>query len=208
LNADKDAGDKVGMLRKIRVGLWALVVLAALAAIAAFVIPREWRTPLQSTTASMPDFTLTGADGKPFSSSRFDGRPAAIFFGFTRCGDVCPTTLSRLVTLRRQAGGERAFEILFITIDPVNDGPAEVGQYASLFGSPIIGLTGSADEIARVKRAFGVFAESNPHATGHGDTMLHSEAVQLFDRNGRRAGTIRASDSTAAAQAKLLALAL
>ena len=83
----------------------------------------------------------------------------AIYFGFTRCGDVCPTTLGRLVKLRGEAGGEGTLNIVFVTIDPANDGPKEVGQYAGLFNSPIIGLTGSAAQIDQVKKQYGIFAQ-------------------------------------------------
>ena len=78
-------------------------------------------------------FTLIGADGKPFSSETLKGKPYVVFFGFTRCGDLCPTTLARLVKLRRQAANGDTLRIVFITIDPANDGAKEVGQYATLF---------------------------------------------------------------------------
>ena len=161
----------------------------------------------QATSAALGGpFTLVGADGKPFSSDRLAGRPHAMFFGFTRCGDVCPTTLGRLVALRQQSGGEKAFDILFVTIDPTNDGPKEVGQYATLFNSPIIGLTGSPAQIQQVKRQYGIFAEPNAHSTGPGDMMTHTSSVLLFDRNGRLAGVISASDSDEAALGKLKAI--
>lgn len=147
-------------------------------------------------------FTLTGGDGKPFSSQALAGKPYAIFFGFTRCGDVCPTTLARLTKLRRAAANDQAMHVVFITIDPANDGPREVGQYAGLFGAPIIGLTGTQAEIDQVKKQYGIHAEPTPHA-GKGQEMMHTGSVLLFDRAGQFAGTISATESDADAVAKL-----
>src|SRR5689334_17661040 len=134
-------------------------------------------------------FTLVGSDGKPFSSAKLSAKPYAIYFGFTRCADVCPTTLSRLVKLRKESGGEKAFNIVFVTIDPAHDGPKEVGQYAGLFNSPIIGLTGSQAQIDQVKKQFGIFAEPSPHPMA-GKEMMHTATVLLFDANDKFTGTI------------------
>ena len=193
-------------LRRVRTILWVLVAAAAVLAAAAFFLQQS-RSGSDSRQASVGGpFTLTAGDGKPFSSSRLADKPYAIFFGFTRCGDVCPTTLGRLVKLRREAGGDDTFNIVFVTIDPENDGPKEVGQYAELFGSPIIGLTGSKAAIAQVKRQYGIYAEPNPQATGHGDMMSHTSSVLLFDRDGELAATIAGSEADSSALQKLRAL--
>ena len=188
-------------LRQIRLLLWALVALALLGA-AALLLPRRANQPDQGTSATTSKFggpfTLTGGDGKPFSSSQLQGKPYAIYFGFTRCGDVCPTTLSRLVKLRQQAGGPDRLNILFVTIDPAHDGPKEVGQYAGLFNSPIIGLTGTQAQIDAVKKRYGIFAEPMPDATP-GHEMEHTATVLLFDRSGKLAGTITPDESDASA---------
>ena len=133
-----------------------------------------------------------------FASSRLAGKPYAIYFGFTRCGDVCPTTLQRLVKLRREAASDDALNIVFVTIDPKNDGPREVGQYARLFGAPIIGLTGSPAQIAQVKKQYGIYAEPMPHAA-MGQSFAHTSTVLLFDRSGKFAGTITADEPNASA---------
>ena len=147
-------------------------------------------------------FTLTGADGRSFSSTRLAGKPYAIFFGFTHCPDVCPTTLARLVRLRAQLGGDRPFEILFMTVDPERDGPAEVGKYAELFGSPVVGLTGSPAQIEQVKKQFGIFSRKVPDAAG-GYSVDHTSAVLLFDRTGGFVATISTEEPDSAALAKL-----
>jgi protein SCO1/2 len=183
----------------LRLVLWALVGIAIIAAAASFLIPKK--APVPQATVGAP-FTLVGSDGKPFSSAMLSGKPYAIYFGFTRCGDVCPTTLARLVKLRREAGVENTFNIVFVTIDPAHDGPAEVGQYAGLFNSPIIGLTGSRAQIDHVKRQYGIFAQPSPHPMA-GKEMEHSAVVLLFDRSGKYDGTLSATDPDAAAIAQI-----
>jgi protein SCO1 len=189
-------------LKQVRILLWLLVAMA-LAGTAAL-----WffhTAPVQKTEAKSSfggPFTLVGADGRPFPSSRLSGKPYTIYFGFTRCGDVCPTTLQRLVKLRRAAGGDDAFNIVFITIDPKNDGPKEVGQYAGLFNAPIIGLTGSPAQIAQVKKQYGIYAEPVPHAA-MGQSIAHTATVLLFDRGGKFSGTISADQPDGAAVATL-----
>jgi protein SCO1 len=146
-------------------------------------------------------FTLVEGKGQPFASSKLAGKPYAIFFGFTHCPDVCPTTLARLVKLRRQLSDEQAFQIVFVTVDPERDGPAEVGAYADLFGAPVIGLTGSPAQIATVKKQFGIFSEK----VGGGDdyTVDHTATVLLFDRDGQFHSTIAPDEGDPAALAKL-----
>jgi protein SCO1/2 len=192
----------------VRLLLWVLVALAAVGAAALVLMPRgpAERTLPATTAASFGGpFTLTGGDGRPFSSQALAGKPYAIYFGFTRCGDVCPVTLGRLVKLRRQAANDQAMHILFVTIDPAHDGPKEVGQYAGLFNAPIIGLTGTQAQIDQVKKQYGIFAQPSAHPMA-GKEMEHSSAVLLFDRAGKPAGTISPSDSDADALAKLKAL--
>lgn len=198
-------------LKQIRILLWVLVALAVVGTAALVLLPRvAVGTRPAADTAARPTlggpFTLVGGDGKPFSSAALAGKPYAIYFGFTRCGDVCPTTLARLTRLRNQAGGDDAFNIVFVTIDPANDGPKEVGQYATLFNAPIIGLTGSPAQIDRVKKQYGIFAQPSPHPVA-GMEMEHTATVLLFDRDGQLAGTIATDETDGAALAKLKRLA-
>src|SRR5262245_8995966 len=141
-------------LARLRIALWVVVGLVAIGGILLALLPRSPNLPSASETPLTNiggRFTLTGGDGKPFSSEQLHGWPAAIFFGFTHCPDVCPTTLARLAKLRRQLGkGDDGFAIVFITVDPERDGPAEVGAYTGLFGTPVIGLSGKPAEIDRV----------------------------------------------------------
>jgi protein SCO1 len=187
--------------------LWLLIALALIGIAALYLFPRAQTQAPEAASGPMKTtfggpFTLLGADGKTFSSQTLAGKPYAIYFGFTRCGDVCPTTLSRLVKLRREAANDQAMQIVFVTIDPAHDGPKEVGQYASLFNAPIIGLTGSQAQIDQVKKQYGIYAEAVPNAP-MGKAMEHTGTVLLFDGGGKFAGTIGAADPDGDAVAKL-----
>lgn len=195
-------------MKRVRIILW-LVVALAIAGIGVLLLTQREHGAPQATHADGHaqasfggPFTLVGADGKPFDSAKLNGKPYAIYFGFTRCGDVCPTTLSRLVKLRQQVGGDNKFRIVFVTIDPANDGPKEVGQYATLFNAPIIGLTGSQAQIDAVKKQYGIYAEPVPHAA-MGEQMDHTASVLLFDRHGQFVSTISPQEPDADALAKL-----
>lgn len=194
-------------LKGVRILIWILVALSAAGLAFLLLYPRLSATTRKLESAPVQEsyggpFSLVSADGKPFSSIRLAGKPYAIYFGYTRCGQICPTTLARLVKLRKAAGGEDALNIVFVTIDPTNDGPKEVGQYASLFNSPIIGLTGSKAQIDRVKAQYHIYAQPEPMAAGHDMVIDHTATVLLFDREGKLSGTISVDEPDAAALAK------
>lgn len=195
-------------MQRFRIVLWVLVVVAAGAFAYLYLKPTPAPAP-QTQTSSMPltslggPFTLVGADGKPFSSTRLAGKPYAIFFGFTNCPDVCPTTMARMVKLRQQLGaGDQAFAIVFVTVDPERDGPTEVGTYAKAFNSPIVGLTGSPAQIEQVKKQYGIFSAKAPDESG-GYSVDHTATVLLFDRSGKFAATIAPDENDTPALEKL-----
>ncbi|HET7710278.1 MAG TPA: SCO family protein [Sphingomicrobium sp.] len=191
------------MIRVIRLLLWLLVLLAGAGLAYLALRPAPETQPPRGMASLGGPFTLVGADGRPFSSARLNGRPYAIFFGFTHCPDVCPTTLARMVRLRNQLGsGAEAFDILFVSVDPARDGPGEVGAYAGLFGSPVIGLTGSQAQIDQVKKQFGIFSQQAPDGAG-GYTIDHTATVLLFDKSGKFDSTISPEEQDPAALAKL-----
>jgi protein SCO1/2 len=192
-------------MRQIRIILWIAVAIALVAA--GYVLTRKPEAaPRNGDMLELSNFggpfTLVGSDGQPFNSTKLNGKPYVLFFGFTHCPDVCPTTLARLVKLRQQLGGERPFEILFVTVDPERDSPTEVGKYAELFNSPIIGLTGSPAQIEQMKKQFGVFSEKVEQPGGD-YSVNHTSTVFLFDRTGKFGGTIATEEQDDAALAKL-----
>lgn len=195
-------------LRIVRIGLWVLVGLAAIAGLVIALrppqaLPQPTQTPM---TAIGGPFTLTGTDGKPFSSTRLTGKPFAIFFGFTHCPDVCPNTLARLARLRRTIGkGDSAFAILFVSVDPARDTPTEMGHYAAAFGTPIVALTGTEAAIAQVKQSYGIYSAKVPQA-GTDYSVDHTATIFLMDAGGKFVATVTPDEGDPAALAKLRSL--
>ncbi len=148
-------------------------------------------------------FTLTRIDGKKFGSADLAGKPFAIFFGFTRCPDVCPTTLARMARLRQKLGNDGdKFNIVFVSVDPEHDKLEDIGNYLSLFGTSVTGLTGTETELAAVKKQYGVY--SAKVAQPGGDyTIDHTAAIFLMDAQGKLAATIAYEESDKTALEKL-----
>ncbi|MFM9827878.1 MAG: SCO family protein [Sphingomonas sp.] len=195
-----------GVLRLVRIALWGLVALAV--GMAAYLL-LEARTatpsqPAQSYASAIGGpFLLTDPAGKPVSNETLKGKPFAIFFGFTRCPDVCPTTLNRMAALRKALGADRdKFNIVFVSVDPGHDKPADIGQYVALFGTPIIGLTGTDAQIAQVVKAYHVFYEKVPQPGGD-YTIDHTATVFLMGRKGEFVTTIDHQEAQDTALAKL-----
>jgi protein SCO1/2 len=130
-------------------------------------------------------FTLVGSDGRPVTDQAFRGKLLLVYFGYTYCPDVCPTTLNNiaqaLVQLGPQAG---AVEPVFISVDPKRDTPQAIGQYVKSFDPRIIGLTGTAAQIAAVAKEYHVYYAPQP--AQNGDYLVdHSSLVYLMDRDGK-----------------------
>ena len=194
------------MIGRIRILLWLAVTVGAMVLVAILLRPAPPPVATTEIASFGGPFTLTGSDGQPFSSARLAGRPYAIFFGFTHCPDVCPTTLARLARLRNSLGkGNDAFAIVFVTVDPERDKTADMGRYAGLFGTPIIGLTGSVAEIERVKKSFGIFSKKVSQSGG-GYNVDHTATVLLFDREGKFSSTIAIDEGDGVALEKVKAL--
>jgi len=190
-------------LKRIRLLLWVLVALAVIGmAILLFRQPGQFAPREEAVSIGGP-FTLTDSNGRPFSSGKLAGKPFAIFFGFTHCPDVCPTTLARLARLRSQLGrGDDSFAIVFVTIDPERDGPQEVGRYTALFNTPVIGLTGSPAQIDQVKKQFGVYS-AKVEQPGADYSVDHTASTFLFGPDGKFVATIAPDEGDTVALAKL-----
>jgi protein SCO1/2 len=193
-----------GPLRRLRLVLWALVALAGIAFLYLQTRGREPAQPPQGYAASIGGpFALTAPDGTTVTDQTLKGRPFALFFGFTRCPDVCPTTLARLAKLRRDMGSDGdKLQIVFVSVDPEADKPADIGRYVDLFGTPVVGLTGTPGQIARIAKAYGVYYAKVPQDGGN-YTVDHTATVFLVDREGRLQSTLDMKEGDEAALAKL-----
>ena len=153
-----------------------------------------------------PTFELIDQSGKPYSSAALAGRPYAIFFGFTHCPDVCPTTLMTLSnTLQRLGADADRLRILFVSVDPERDTPEHLRQYLAAFDARIIGLTGSEAQIASAVKDWKVFHNKIPEDDGS-YTIVHSAYVYLMDRANRIVDTLGFQDSEEEQAAKLRSL--
>ena len=144
-------------------------------------------------TGMMPDlkFALTGPDGKAVEANSLHGKPALIFFGFTSCPDVCPTTLTQLSVVMKKLGSQADdIQVVLITVDPDRDTPDVMKNYTASFGPWLLGLTGPEASLAKLRETYGVYAamESTP---GDGINVMHSAAIFAFDRRGRARLLIR-----------------
>lgn len=149
-----------------------------------------WRSrPIVNPDLPLPlpkmDWHLTDHFGQPVGPGNWQGRPVMVFFGFTWCPDVCPTTLMDISGWLDQLGPEAGpLVVALITVDPARDTPEVLADYLKNFDPRIVGLTGSADDIARAALAFRVTYEKVPRDDGD-YTMNHTAGVFLFNRSGR-----------------------
>ena len=130
-------------------------------------------------------FTLTDTSGRTVTDATLRGKPTAMFFGFTFCPDVCPTTLSDLTSDLQALGSDAdRLNVVFVTVDPERDTPEQLRRYLSAFDRRIIGLTGTPAQVQAAERAYRVVASRQPLPDG-GYTMDHTAYVMLFDAQGR-----------------------
>ncbi|WP_018183152.1 SCO family protein [Kaistia granuli] len=135
-------------------------------------------------------FELTRGDGKQVTEADFLGKPTAIFFGFTFCPEVCPTTLYELSGLIKELGPKaEKMNFAFVSVDWGRDGPKELASYTSAFDSHIQGLSGNEAEINAVTKAYRVYYKRVP-VEGGNYTIDHTASVYLMDKDGQFVGTL------------------
>jgi protein SCO1/2 len=171
--------------------LAALLVAAGLLAAGA-VGYRVWLArPVQAGAAIGGPFQLVDMNGRPVSEKSLAGKPTAIFFGFTYCPEVCPTTLGAMTAAMQTLGPDAdRLNVVFVSIDPERDRPEQMKLYLSNFDRRIQGYTGSPQAVDVAARAYRVYYKKVP-LDGGDYTMDHSTAVYLMDRKGQFAGLIR-----------------
>lgn len=192
------------MLKRIRLTLWAAcaVPLLALLAVGALELTRNADGSSQFGGIGGP-FTLAATTGGTLSTDELKGKPYLVFFGFTRCPEICPTTLSDISSWLDALGPQgKDVKALFVTIDPERDTVASMKDYISSFNDQIVGLTGTPQQIAEVAKLFRVYYAKHPLKDGD-YTMDHSALIYLMDRTGRLAGTLTYGDKAEDAVAKL-----
>lgn len=129
-----------------------------------------------------PDFTLRGSDGKDVSLARHRGKVVLLFFGYTHCPTVCPTTLATLARVHKDLGADsRDVQVVYVTVDPAHDDVKRLHDYLANVSPTFLGATGTDEQLEAVRREFGVFAKQMD-ATG--SVFNHSSSVYLIDPAG------------------------
>jgi len=176
-------------LKRLTVIMWIIAGIVALGATA--FIGGRWITPyafhgavLQSPQPAQ-NFTLTNHLGQKMSLTDLRGKFVLLYFGYTICPDVCPTTLADLAKARKLLGkdGEQ-IQVIMITVDPARDTQAVLADYVTHFHPSFIGMTGTEDQIAQIATYYGVFYERQDSDSALGYLMNHTATTMVVDRAG------------------------
>jgi len=185
------------MMRFIMAGI--LVVMAATVGWITF----EWFRVEHAGQAYGAPFTLVDNKDQPITEAAFRGHPSAVFFGFTHCPEVCPTTLAEMDTWLKKLGDEgKDIRAYFVSIDPERDTPEIMNNYVTNVSDRITGITGEPDKVLKMASDFRIYYKKVP--TDDGDyTMDHTASVLLLKPDGDLFGTIAYGENTDTAIAKL-----
>ena len=174
--------------RIILVGLASISLIAGIAlALFLFSEPAGFRgTAYGEPYPVAQEFELSRGDGSRLRLSQMRGKAVLLFFGYTSCPDVCPTTLAELKQALEKLGEEKAqqVEVLFVTVDPQRDTPERVQEYVDHFNPDFIGLSGSESELVPVWQKYGVFREIVDGTSAAGYIVNHTARVTLIDQDG------------------------
>jgi len=148
--------------------------------------PANWHA--NNVTGVMPalKFRLIGPEGTPLDAASLLGKPVLLFFGFTNCPDVCPTTLTQLSVVMQKLGPQaNKLQVLFVSVDPGRDTPKVMQRYTRSFGPWLLGLTGPEEALATLRASYGVYAAMESSAEQGTYNVMHSTAIFAFDSSGQ-----------------------
>ncbi len=150
-----------------------------------FIVTGRSPAPIALPSAIGGPFRLTDANSQPITDQDLKGRPYLVFFGFTHCPDICPTTLFEVSEIFRKLGPDAdKMKALFVTVDPERDTAPVLKDYLSSFDPHLVGVTGDPAAIAAMTKAYRVYAKKVPLYGGN-YTMDHTAIVYLMDKTGR-----------------------
>jgi protein SCO1 len=195
MSASTDPSPGGGRPSALLYGLMGLVIVVLILGTGAFI----WLS--QGGTASLVGgpFILRDGNGREVTDREFRGKYMLVYFGYTFCPDVCPTTLNEVTEALEHLGAKAdRVQAIFITVDPRRDTPAVVKQYAAAFTPRLIGLTGTDEQIAKVAQEYRVYYAEHRTGSGPNDyTMDHSSVLYLMGPDGRFIAPIRADEDAA-----------
>jgi protein SCO1/2 len=164
----------------------AIVLLAALGAVACAPDAPKFMASDVTGTSFGRDFKLVDHNGKPRTLADYRGKAVVMFFGYTQCPDVCPTTLSELAEAMKRLGADAdRVQVLFVTVDPERDTQDLLSKYVPAFDPRFVGLYGDADATARTAKEFKIIYQKQPGATPGTYTVDHSAGTFIFDPTGK-----------------------
>jgi protein SCO1/2 len=178
-------------VRRLIIALWALVVAVAVFFAVRLYMVGDGSTPTAATEGSaIPaiggPFTLVDQTGKTVTEADFRGKWMLIYFGYTYCPDVCPTSLTTMVDALDQLGDKGKNVVpVFITVDPERDTPKQLADYVAAFSPRLVGLTGTPEQIAAAARAYRVYYAKAKEGGSTAYLMDHSSIVYLVDPDGK-----------------------
>lgn len=182
------------------------VAIAAVLALGLVFVVAGGKEPAPSSIGMPADVRLVDQHGQPFTAADLKGKPTAVFFGFTYCPEICPTTLADIGRWMEGLGKDAdKLNVVFVTVDPERDTQKQMALYLSSFDPRIRGVTGSPDQIAKMAKGFRVYYRKVPMEGGE-YTMDHSSAVYLMDAEGRFVEPIGYQESLDRVMPKLRAL--
>ncbi len=159
--------------------------LAIVVGVSYFTQPYTYQGSLIDPPAPASDFTLSANAGTTFQLSEQHGKTVLVFFGYTHCPDVCPTTLYDFKQIKALLGNQAdAIRFVFITVDPERDIIEMLGEFVTAFDSEFIALSGTLDELQPVYAAYGVYRQKNDVGSAAGYLMDHTARVYVIDPNG------------------------
>ncbi|MEW5904427.1 MAG: SCO family protein [Pseudomonadota bacterium] len=162
-----------------------LMLLCALLAACEQKLPSPFKASEVSAKYAQAELHLHAPDGKPVSLADYRGKVVALFFGYTHCPDVCPTTLADMAQVMRLLGKDaERVQVLFVTLDPERDQPALLAQYVPAFYPSFLGLYGDAQATAAAAQAFDIVYQKQPTKSGS-YTLDHSAGTYLIGPAGR-----------------------
>jgi protein SCO1/2 len=169
--------------------------------------PGGGKPPLEGAAIGGP-FTLTDQDGRTVTERTYAGRYRIMYFGFTHCPDVCPTDLAVIgQALRRfeKSDPARAARVapLFVSVDPERDRPAVLKEYVAAFHPRLVGLTGTARQLADLGRRYGIYYGKEPTGSGGGYNVNHTRLALLFGPKGEPIAILPSEEGAAAVAAEL-----
>ncbi len=190
-------------LKLVRIFAWLAVVVVVAAGVTVFVLNQFEDTPTASIASIGGPFSLTDQHGKTVTDESLKGHPSAIFFGYTFCPDVCPTTLLEMTSLLKKLGPDAdTLKVYFVTVDPERDTQAVLADYLQAFDPRIEGLTGSREAIDQALKAYRVFSRKVEQEGGD-YLMDHTANVYLLDSDATFTSTIDYQEDEETSLAKL-----